>query len=93
MTYANLTTSDAANATLARIETSHGAWTSYGGDGRTTTDAVDAVRQTADGTGWRARFIDQPHGGDYGWGPLAVTEEQAVILFLAEIAAAEEDAA
>jgi hypothetical protein len=77
-----------ARDTLSRIETASGDWTAYGNDGRLTTDAVRAVRNQADGRGFRARFVDGPHGGDYGWGPLGQTETEAVALFLAEYVAA-----
>ena len=78
------TDSDAAREILGRIETASGDWTAYGGDGRLTTDAVDAVRQEAAGTGFRSRFVDCPHGDDYGWGPLAQTGTEAVAVFLAQ---------
>jgi hypothetical protein len=78
-----------ARDTLSRIETDSGDWTAYGNDGRLTTDAdaVSAVEKQADGRGFRARFVDGPHGGDYGWGPLGQTETEAIALFLAEYVA------
>lgn len=84
------TDSNTARDTLSRIESANGEWTAYGYDGRLTTDAVDAVRQWPAGRGFRARFVDGPHGGDYGWGPLGRTEAEAVALMLAEYVAAQD---
>ncbi|TXI08751.1 MAG: hypothetical protein E6Q76_06780 [Rhizobium sp.] len=80
----------AAAGVLARIEMANGQWVEYGNDGRLTTDFVDGASEAA-GNGFRARFIDNPHGGDYGWGPLGQTEEEAIALFLAEQAALADD--
>jgi hypothetical protein len=79
--------SASARNTLARIETANGDWTAYGNDGRLTIDKVDYARQQSVGHGFRARFVDSPHGGDCGWGPLAQTEIEAIALFLAEYVA------
>lgn len=84
---ATATDYDSARDTLARIETARGKWIEYGMDGRMTTGAVDFSDdrdQNPAGTGWRARFHDGLHGGDYGWGPLAETEKDAITLFLAK---------
>ena len=79
---------------LARIEVLDGRWTAYGNDGRVTTDEIDNARQEKAGDGYRARFIDNPHGGDYGWGPLGRNALEAVALLLAErVAGLEPDAA
>lgn len=77
------TNSDSANGVLNRIETESGEWTSYGNDGRHTLELVEGQ---AAGNGFRARFIDNPHGGDYGWGPLGSNEAEAIALLLAEFA-------
>ena len=78
-----------AAAILARIETARGKWLSYGGDGRLTTDPDEAhgSRVEPDGTGWRARDSQNPHGTPYGWGPLAKSERDAVVLLLAQMVA------
>lgn len=66
------------------IETEHGTWTSYGNDGRMTTGAAETTHQDPAGTGYRARFVNNPHGGDYGWGPLADDAATAIDLLKAE---------
>lgn len=86
-----ITDNEMARDTLSRIETVCGDWIAYGGDGRLIADVLDAVCQEAAGSGFRARFVDGPHGGDYGWGPLGQTEIEAVALFLAEYVAASGD--
>ena len=85
------TNSDMARDMLARIEIAHGDWTAYGFDGRLTTDAIETVDQDAAGCGYRARFLNNPHGRDYGWGPLGQIEAAAVAFFLAQHLAAIED--
>jgi hypothetical protein len=76
------TNSASAKATLNRIEIKSGVWVAYGGDGRLTTDYTVAGR--VEGNGFRARFIDNLQGGDYGWGPLASNEAECIALLLAE---------
>jgi hypothetical protein len=66
------------------IEIQFGEWTSFGGDGRLTCEAVDNVRQEKAGRGWRARFTKNPHGEDYGWGPLGETVAMARDALIAE---------
>jgi hypothetical protein len=85
--------SDTANTVLARIETQHGIWTEYGNDGRATTDVVPSnMRQFSHPPPqWRAKFTDNPHSGDYGWGPPGQTEAEAVALFLAEFLGSKEE--
>jgi len=85
------TNSDMARDMLARIEIAHGDWTAYGFDGRLTTDAIETVDQEEAGCGFRARFLNNPHGRDYGWGPLGQIEAAAVAFLLAEHLAAIED--
>lgn len=70
--------------TLNQMETAHGTWTSYGDNGQTTTQPVEGYLE---GTGYKARFKDNPRGPDHGWGPMAETEEEAVSLFLVKVAA------
>jgi len=74
-------------------ETEYGTWTGYGADGRLTTDADGDWRHWRSvqeaGTGWRARRLPNPLGGDYGWGPLAQTEDGAVGALEAEIGEAD----
>ncbi|GBF59134.1 hypothetical protein PbB2_02826 [Candidatus Phycosocius bacilliformis] len=70
--------------TLNEIETSQGTWTNYGPNGQTTTEQVEG---TIEGTGFKARFKNNPNGPDYGWGPLANTEEEATSLLLIKSAA------
>lgn len=79
-----ITNSSNVAETLNKIETDHGTWTSYGANGQTTTQQVEG---NLEGTGYKARFKDNPHGPDHGWGPLANTEEEAVSLFLIKAAA------
>jgi hypothetical protein len=80
------TNSDRADTVLARVEIGHGTWTSYGYDGRMTTEACDWPSAARDGKGFRARFRDNACGGDYAWGPLGRTKIEAVALLLAEYA-------
>jgi hypothetical protein len=62
------------------FETESGNWFEYGRDGRATTNESDAFgRDIIDaGFGWRARIMPNIHGGDYGWGPQAQTEAEAI---------------
>jgi hypothetical protein len=86
------TNSDSAMSFLKKVEVESGTWTDYGNDGRSTIlEVSDQFSQQVDGFGFKARFIENPHGGDYGWGPLAQTYEGAVALFLAEHLAGKED--
>lgn len=78
-----ITNSSNVAETLNDIETAHGTWTNYGTNGQTTTQTVEGE---ADGTGYKARFQDNSHGPDHGWGPLANTEEEAISLFLTKAA-------
>ncbi len=73
-----------ASEILAQIETQNGCWTEYGNDGRATTRELSNVdTQTLIGPGWRARFKNNL-GLDYGWGPQAQSENEAIMLLLAE---------
>ena len=75
------------NSIIEKITAKKGAWVSYGNDGRHTTHEAGlspGIRREDAGIGWRARFTDDPHGGDYGWGPLGGTREEAIINLLAE---------
>lgn len=74
-----------------KTETQFGNWFEYGYDGRATTSESDAgqCRSVRDaGQGWRARVLPNVHGGDYGWGPQAQTEAEAISLAIAEMAEA-----
>lgn len=73
------------------VEVLQGFWFEYGGDGRATTIEADAFGRDIirAGFGWRARLLPNPHGGDYGWGPQAVTEAEAVRLAFDEQARAQ----
>jgi hypothetical protein len=66
------------------IITEYGTWTIYCMDGAITTENVDSAYQEPAGTGFRAAFEDSVHDGDYDWGPLASTAEEAIRLFLEE---------
>ncbi|MCZ8195883.1 MAG: hypothetical protein O9253_02310 [Aquidulcibacter sp.] len=79
-----ITNSSNVAETLNQMETAHGTWTSYGDSGQTTTQEVEG---NLEGTGYKARFKDNPNGPDHGWGPLAKSEEEAVSLFLIKAAA------
>jgi hypothetical protein len=72
-----------ADCVLKNIETRQGLWHTYGNDGRSTIETVQGLYQT-EGQGFKARFLDNPNGGEYGWGPIAETEDRAIILLLAE---------
>jgi hypothetical protein len=75
------------NRILDKVTAENGKWVAYGNDGRHTTDEDTlgpATRRDDAGIGWRARFTDDPNGGDYGWGPLGGTREEAIINLLAE---------
>lgn len=75
------------NSIIEKITASNGTWVAYGNDGRLTADEGSlspGARRDDAGIGWRARFTDDPHGGDYGWGPLGDTREEAIINLLAE---------
>ena len=80
-------TSHSANETLNRIETEDGIWTSYGNDGRLTVGSCTAIHQEDAGIGCRARFKFLADTGDYGWGPLASTAMEAIMLCMAEFIA------
>lgn len=76
-----------ARTLLAKVHAEDGAWVAYGNDGRHTNDEAslsEDTRRDDAGIGWRARFSDDPIGGDYGWGPLGSTREEAIINLLAE---------
>lgn len=68
---------DALNA----IEIAYGTWTNYGDHGQTTTQTIEGQ---IDGVGYKARFENNPYGPEYGWGPLAETEEEAISFLLAK---------
>lgn len=87
-------TDDGAKQVVAGVEIDHGRWSAFGGDGRLTNDISDigdATLRSFAGCGYRARFRANPHGGNYGWGPLGRTAEHALTLLLAaEVAALRE---
>lgn len=59
-------------------ETECGEWKEYGDDGRMTTDKPPLSIFKNRGIGCRARLINNPHGRDYGWGPLAETPAKSI---------------
>lgn len=72
-----------AKSLMASIETEYGEWDEYSNDGRLATSPRDTTWAGPAGTGYRARFADNPHGEDYGWGPLGQTEAEAIAFLLA----------
>lgn len=74
------TDSIAATEVMNKTTVDHGEWREYGRDGRL---SLDHDGEPA-GTGYRARFDDNPHGADYGWGPLGKTAAEALALLYAE---------
>jgi hypothetical protein len=73
-----------------KYQLKYGFWYNYGGDGRSCTEKTleeEKIqiwsKDQIEGLGWKAR-IKKLADGDYGWGPLSPSKQEAISAFKKE---------